>query len=102
MKNNILLLFYFILFIYLLLLLLFFTSPRIAKHTTMHFMLQTVRSLENAGFKTNNSRRQWCSMVLPDTHRDARASISPSRPVQGSRHRHGFIECLVGINFGSA
>ena len=41
-------------------------------------------------------------MVLSDTHRDARASISPGRPVQRSRHSHGFTECLAGIVSGFA
>ena len=47
----------------------------------MHFMLQTVQPLENASFKTNAPRRPWRAMVLSDTHRDAGASISPSRLV---------------------
>ena len=56
----------------------------------MHFMLQTVRLLENASFKTNDPRRPWRAMVLSDTHRDARASISPSRLVRGLKRNHGF------------
>ena len=47
----------------------------------MHLMLQTVRLLENASFKTNDPWRPWAAMVLSDTHRYARASISPSRLV---------------------
>ena len=46
--------------------------------------------LENVSFKTNDLRRPWCAMVLFDTHRDARASISPSRLVQGPRRSYGF------------
>ena len=56
----------------------------------MHFMLQIVRPLENASFKTNDPRRPWRAMVLSDTHRDARVSISPNRLVQGPRHSQGF------------
>ena len=41
-------------------------------------------------------------MVLSDTHRDARASISPGRLVRGPRRNHGFTECLAGIDFDSA
>ena len=47
----------------------------------MYFMLQTVRLLENASFKTNDLRRPWHTIVMFDTYRDARASISPSRLV---------------------
>ena len=56
----------------------------------MRFMLQIVRPLENASFKTNDPRRPWRAMVLSDTHRDARTSISPSRLVRGPRHSQGF------------
>ena len=41
-------------------------------------------------------------MILSDTHRDARASISPGRLIRGPRRSHGFIECLARINPGSA
>ena len=51
----------------------------------MRFMSQIVRSLENASFKTNDLRRPWCIMVLFDTYRDARASISPKCLVRGPR-----------------
>ena len=44
----------------------------------MCFMSQTVRSLENAGFNTNDPRRSWCIMVLSDTYNDIRVSIFPS------------------------
>ena len=47
----------------------------------MRFMSQTVRPLENASFKINDLRRPWRAMVLSDTYRDARASISPDRLV---------------------
>ena len=87
MKNNTLLLINLFLFIYLfvfVIIIYFFTGstfPRTAEHTMMRFMLQTLCPLENASFKTNDPRRPWCAMVLSDTHRDARASISPSRLV---------------------
>ena len=41
-------------------------------------------------------------MVLFDTHRDARASISLGRLVRGPKRSHGFTECLAGMNSGSA
>ena len=41
-------------------------------------------------------------MVLSDTHRDVRASISPGRLVREPRRSHGFTECLAGIDSGSA
>ena len=56
----------------------------------MCFMLQTMRPLENASFKINDPRRPWCVMVLSDTYRDARASISPNRLVQGPKRNQGF------------
>ena len=56
----------------------------------MRFMSQTVRSLENASFKTNDPRRPWRTMVLFDTYRDARASISPNRLVRGPKRSQGF------------
>ena len=56
----------------------------------MRFMSQTVRPLENASFKTNDPRRPWRAMILSDTYRDARASISPGRLVQGPRRSQGF------------
>ena len=56
----------------------------------MHFMLQTVWLLENASFKKNDPRRPWRAMVLSDTNRDAKASISPSRLVWGPRSSQGF------------
>ena len=56
----------------------------------MCFMSQTVRPLENASFKTNDLRRPWCVVVLSDTYRDARASISPNRLVRGPRRSQGF------------
>ena len=40
-------------------------------------------------------------MVLSDTHRDARAFISPNRLVRGPKHSHGFTYRLAGIDFGS-
>ena len=56
----------------------------------MRFMLQTVRPLKNASFKTNDPRRPWRAMVLSNTHKDVRASISPSRLVREPRHSQGF------------
>ena len=56
----------------------------------MRFMSQTMRPLENASFKTNDLRRLWHAMVLSDTYRDARVSISPSRLVRGPRHSQDF------------
>ena len=56
----------------------------------MRFMSQTVQPLENASFKTNNPRRPWYALVLSDTYRDARASISPSRLVRGPKRNQGF------------
>ena len=56
----------------------------------MRFMSQTVRPLENASFKTNDPRRPWRAMVLSDTYRDAKVSISPSRLVRGSKRSQGF------------
>ena len=44
----------------------------------MHFMSQTMRPLENAGFNTDDPRRPWCVMVLSDTYDDVRVSIFPS------------------------
>ena len=45
--------------------------------------------LENVSFKTNDLRRPWRAIVLSETHRDARASISLSRLVRGPRRRYG-------------
>ena len=56
----------------------------------MRFMSQTMRPLENASFKTNDLRRLWHAMVLSDTYRDTRVSISPSRLVRGPRHSQDF------------
>ena len=42
------------------------------------FMSQTMRSLQNAGFNTDDPRRPWCVMVLSDTYDDVRVSIFPS------------------------
>ena len=56
----------------------------------MRFMSPTVRPLENDIFKTNDPRRPWRAMVLSDTYRDARASISPSRLVRGPKRNQGF------------
>ena len=44
----------------------------------MHFMSQTMRPLENAGFNTDDPRRPWCVMVLSDIYNDVRVSIFPS------------------------
>ena len=41
--------------------------------------------LENASFETYNLRRSWRAIVLSETHRDARASISLSRLVRGPK-----------------
>ena len=41
-------------------------------------------------------------MALSNTHKDARASISPDRLVRGPRRSHGFTECLVEIDSDSA
>ena len=46
--------------------------------------------LENSSLKTNDPRRPWCAIVLSDTRREAKVSISPSRLVRESRRSHGF------------
>ena len=57
----------------------------------MRFMSQTVRSLENAGFSTDDSRRSWCVMALSDAYNDVRVSIFPKRQVQGPKRSYGFV-----------
>ena len=45
--------------------------------------------LENAGFETYNPRRSWCAIVLSETHKDTKASISFSRLVRRPRRNYG-------------
>ena len=49
----------------------------------MHFMSQTMRPLENAGFSIDDPRRSWCVMALSDAHNDVKVFIFPKRPVRG-------------------
>ena len=56
----------------------------------MRFMSQTVRPLKDASFKTNNPRRPWLAMVLYDTYKDVKASISPGRLIRGPKRSQGF------------
>ena len=48
-------------------------------------MSQTVLSLENAGFNTDDLRRPWYVMALFDTYNDVRVSIFPKRQGRGPK-----------------
>ena len=58
--------------------------------------------LEKASFETYNPRKSWRAIVLSETYRDARASISLSRLIRGPRRSYGCTWCSAKINFGSA
>ena len=45
--------------------------------------------LESASFETNDPRRLWRTIVLSETHKDARMSVSLSCLVRGPRRSYG-------------